>query len=128
MKKYQAQTPQNLALIEILPKFRKTSTPLVKSFLQIHIHDLYFQIQQYTGQFTVPRGGAGLYLFYTNFYGGEQEYAYFRIRTNCQGVCAAFADINNSATDNGAPSCAGVTILTEGTFRPLTQKAPYQWR
>ena len=84
-----------------------------------------FRYDSTTGQFTVPRGGAGLYLFYTNFFGEEQEYAYFRIRANGQGVCAAFADINNSATDNGTPSCAGVTTLTEGTSGPLTQKAPY---
>ena len=62
----------------------------------------------------MPAGGAGLYLFYTNFFGGEQEFAYFRIRVNGQGICAAFSDITNSATDNGTPSCAAVATLTEG--------------
>ena len=78
----------------------------------------YFTVFRYnssTGQFTVPRGGTGLYFLYTNFFAENDRFADFAIRVNEAQVCYAKADMDNAdANDNGTPSCGVATLLSEG--------------
>ena len=79
------------------------------------IFDTFNRYNSETGQFTVPVGGAGLYFFYTSFFAQDEQFADFLIRVNGTAICQAECDGNEAGTnDNGAPSCAAVTTLTEG--------------
>ena len=74
-----------------------------------------FRYNSSTGQFTVPRGGTGLYFLYTNFFAENDRFADFAVRVNEGQVCYAKADMDNTdAADNGTPSCGVATLLSEG--------------
>ena len=76
----------------------------------------FHRYNSFTGAFTVPTGGDGLYYFSTYLLVNYGEAARFNIRVNGANLCTAFGDANNNGGDVQQATCSGLAQLSEGTF------------
>ncbi len=77
-----------------------------------------FRFNNATGIFTVPIGGAGLYIFSTYLMvpPGETAVFYLNVNNTDQGVCFAVGDHDNIGNDYSQAACTGLAELQDGRF------------